>query len=404
MELEHGTAVVGEDCGVASRLGGDEVTEGELTTGDGEVLLRGRRHLDVDADTGAALVELPGRVQEPRTPAERRRTTGAAGQRHAALGEVGIGEPVEVGHDGDVAVLRVELREERVESGGHGRGVAQPVARAAESAQLDRAVRGGRVGGRPAALVEEGAGCLLGALDVGLVEGVDAEQAAGDRSRDLPQEQLGTQGAADAYLGRGVAGRLLGINPFDQPDVESAKKAARALLDQGTGSSTDPAATDGAIEIRTLGGSRDWLGDARTVPAALDALFAQLDREHGYVAVMAYLDRLADADLAECRVPLARRTERPTTFGWGPRFLHSTGQFHKGGPAVGVYLQITTAPKEDLAIPGREFTFGDFIASQAAGDAQVLAEHDRPVLQLHLTDHDAGLAQLREALLAGGRV
>ena len=81
------------------------------------------------------------------------------------------------------------------------------------------------------------------------------------------------------------------------------------------------------------------------MPAALDALFAQLDPQHGYVAVMAYLDRLADADLAECRVPLARRTERPTTFGWGPRFLHSTGQFHKGGPAVGVYLQVTTAPE-----------------------------------------------------------
>ena len=122
---------------------------------------------------------------------------------------------------------------------------------------------------------------------------------------------------------------------------------------------------------------------------------------------MAYLDRLADADLEQCRVSLARRTERPVTFGWGPRFLHSTGQFHKGGPAVGVYLQVTAAPKGDLAIPGREFTFGDFIASQAGGDAAVLADHGRPVLQLHLTDHDAGLAQLREALSSstpeGGR-
>ncbi|GGN04750.1 glucose-6-phosphate isomerase [Terrabacter tumescens] len=199
-----------------------------------------------------------------------------------------------------------------------------------------------------------------------------------------------------------VAGRLLDINPFDQPDVESAKKAARALLDQGTGATSEAAATDGAVEIRTLGGPSDWLGDATTVPAALDALLAQLDPEHGYVAVMAYLDRLADVDLAKCRVALARRTGRPTTFGWGPRFLHSTGQFHKGGPAVGVYVQVTAAPKEDLSIPGREFSFGDFIASQAGGDAAVLADHGRPVLQLHLTDHDAGLAQLHEALLAGG--
>ncbi len=195
-----------------------------------------------------------------------------------------------------------------------------------------------------------------------------------------------------------AAGRLLGINPFDQPDVESAKKAARALLDQGIGGSEAPAATDGAVQIRALGG--DWLGSAATVPDALSALFAQLDPEHGYVAVMAYLDRLVDADLAQVRPVVARRTDRPTTFGWGPRFLHSTGQFHKGGPATGVYVQVTTAPHEDLAIPGREFSFGDFISSQAAGDAQVLAEQGRPVLQLHLTDHDAGLAQVREALSA----
>jgi glucose-6-phosphate isomerase len=193
-----------------------------------------------------------------------------------------------------------------------------------------------------------------------------------------------------------AAGRLLGINPFDQPDVESAKKAARALLDQGIAAADDPAATDGAVEIRALGG--DWLGDATTVPAALDALFGRLDAQRGYVAVMAYLDRLADAPLAEVRPAVARWTERPTTFGWGPRFLHSTGQFHKGGPATGVYLQVTTAPHEDLDIPGRDFTFGDFVAAQAAGDAQVLAGHDRPVLQLHLTDHDAGLRQVTEAL------
>jgi glucose-6-phosphate isomerase len=196
-----------------------------------------------------------------------------------------------------------------------------------------------------------------------------------------------------------VAGHLLGINPFDQPDVESAKQAARGLLDEGTAAAGPAAYVDGAVEVRALGG--DWLGDASTVPEAVDALLRQVGK-HGYVAVMAYLDRLADADLAQCRPALARWTERPTTFGWGPRFLHSTGQFHKGGPAVGVYIQVTAAPTEDLAVPGRDFTFGDFIAAQASGDAKVLAEHGRPVLQLHLTDHDAGLAQVQEALGAGG--
>ena len=193
-----------------------------------------------------------------------------------------------------------------------------------------------------------------------------------------------------------AAGRILGINPFDQPDVESAKNAARGLL-EATSVTPDPAAfTQGAIEVRTLGG--DWLGDANTVASALDSLFSALDPQRGYVAIMAYLDRLADAPLAQARPVVAGRTKRPTTFGWGPRFLHSTGQYHKGGPATGVYLQITTAPQEDLAIPGREFTFGDFISAQAGGDAQVLADHGRPVLQLHLTDHDAGLAQLMLAL------
>ena len=89
------------------------------------------------------------------------------------------------------------------------------------------------------------------------------------------------------------------------------------------------------------------------------------------------------------------------TFGWGPRFLHSTGQYHKGGPPTGVYLQITGAPHADLAVPDRPFTFGGFISAQAAGDAQVLAGHDRPVLRLHLTDRAAGLARLGPILGVG---
>ena len=158
-----------------------------------------------------------------------------------------------------------------------------------------------------------------------------------------------------------------------------------------------PAFTDGAVEVRALGDGESWLGDASTVVEAVDALLDQLGPT-GYVAVMAYLDRLADAPLADTRPQLAALVERPVTFGWGPRFLHSTGQFHKGGPDIGVYLQITTEPHQDLEVPGRDFTFGEFIAAQAAGDAQVLAEIGRPVLRLHLTDHDAGLQQVVPAL------
>ena len=88
------------------------------------------------------------------------------------------------------------------------------------------------------------------------------------------------------------------------------------------------------------------------------------------------------------------------TFGWGPRFLHSTGQFHKGGPAIGVFLQITADPAEDLSIPDRPFSFGELIAAQAAGDAQVLEGHGRPVLRLHLTDRAAGVAQVQDLVAA----
>jgi glucose-6-phosphate isomerase len=192
-----------------------------------------------------------------------------------------------------------------------------------------------------------------------------------------------------------TAGRVLGINPFDQPDVESAKKAAREML-EGTPERTAPDLTDDAVEIRALGGA--WLGEADTVREAVTALLAQVDAEVGYLAVMAYLDREAHAQLSDVRRRLALRTRRPVTFGWGPRFLHSTGQFHKGGPPVGVYLQVTADPAEDLPVPERDFTFGTLIAAQAAGDARVLADHGRPVLRLHLTDLHDGVAQLEEAL------
>jgi glucose-6-phosphate isomerase len=193
-----------------------------------------------------------------------------------------------------------------------------------------------------------------------------------------------------------VAGRLLGINPFDQPDVESAKNAARELMAGDAAAGAEPVAVDGAVEVRAAG---SWLPSGTTsVEDAVTALLDELDPARGYLSVMVYLDRLEHAELASVQGDLVDRTGRPVTFGWGPRFLHSTGQYHKGGPAQGVYLQVTGAPVEDLAVPGKDFTFGEFIAAQAAGDAGVLAEHGRPVLRLHLTDQVEGLAQLRAVL------
>ncbi|HEU4514575.1 MAG TPA: glucose-6-phosphate isomerase [Nocardioidaceae bacterium] len=193
-----------------------------------------------------------------------------------------------------------------------------------------------------------------------------------------------------------VAGRILGIDPFDQPDVESAKKAARSLL-EGTPEQSSPVLTDGPVEVRAPGDA-SWLEGATDLGSAVTALLDQLDASRGYVAVMAYLDRPALPELEDVRRTLAVRSRRPVTFGWGPRFLHSTGQFHKGGPAVGVFVQITDEPREDLPVPGRDFSFGTLVAAQAAGDANVLAEHGRPVLRLHLTDPEEGLRRVREAL------
>jgi glucose-6-phosphate isomerase len=179
-----------------------------------------------------------------------------------------------------------------------------------------------------------------------------------------------------------VAGRVIGINPFDQPDVESAKAAAREML-EGGGTTPMPVFVDGPV---TVYANEGWLREGTTtVDAAVSCLLEQLDPDHGYVAVQAYLHRHRDSALAGVRDTLASRTGRPTTFGWGPRFLHSTGQYHKGGPPTGVFLQVTGQPEADLAVPDRPFTFHEFLIAQAVGDGQVLADKGRPVLRLHLS-------------------
>ncbi|MFF2840938.1 glucose-6-phosphate isomerase [Paenarthrobacter sp. NPDC057981] len=235
---------------------------------------------------------------------------------------------------------------------------------------------------------------LGGADDVLVVRLVGA-----DSDVELRENEVAVAGGLPSQMflwefATAVAGRLLGINPFDQPDVEAAKVAARGLLDARP-EPTPAAFTDGAVEVR--GG--DWLGSAASVTEAVQALLGQLGTD-GYLSVQAYLDRISHAPLEGIREELAAVSGRPVTFGWGPRFLHSTGQFHKGGPAIGVFLQITAASSTDLEIPERPFTFGQLIAAQASGDAQVLEGHGRPVLRLHLTERAAGVAQLQEVVAA----
>ncbi|MGW3995756.1 glucose-6-phosphate isomerase [Amycolatopsis sp. NPDC004772] len=192
-----------------------------------------------------------------------------------------------------------------------------------------------------------------------------------------------------------LAGRLLGINPFDQPDVEAAKKAARALLDdpEKLKGGEEPSNVDGPVEIF---GSSGVATDG-SLTDVLRAFFASAP-DAGYIAVQAYLDRLDDASTELLRGEIAKRTGKQTTFGWGPRFLHSTGQYHKGGHQNGVFLQLTGAVEQDLDVPDRPYTLGQLQHAQALGDGQVLAEHGRPVLRLHLTDRAAGLAAVVRAV------
>ena len=179
---------------------------------------------------------------------------------------------------------------------------------------------------------------------------------------------------------------VLGIDPFNQPNVTESKENTNRILASGPPAET-PSFTEGAIEVYAPQGA----------PGDLAGVLRQLvdgAGDDGYLAVMAYLDRFADADAARLRPLLAEAAGRPVTFGWGPRFLHSTGQYHKGGPQVGGYLQLTGAVVDDLPVPGRPYTFGELQAAQAAGDRQALAERERPLVRLHLTDRSAGVTQL----------
>ena len=225
--------------------------------------------------------------------------------------------------------------------------------------------------------------------DMVLVNVVDTLSA--DSSSIEVAAPLGAQFLLWEYA-TAVASRILGINPFDQPDVESAKIAARGMLDARE-PELPAAFSIGDIEVRTAALELS----ENSLEATLKALFSHL-AEDGYVSVQAYLDRTSVPQAALIRNAIASATGRPTTFGWAPRFLHSTGQYHKGGPRQGVFLQLIARSSADLQVPGREFTFGELIAAQAAGDAKVLADLGRPVLTLTLNNPADDLAAILQAI------
>ena len=178
----------------------------------------------------------------------------------------------------------------------------------------------------------------------------------------------------------------LKVDPFNQPNVTEAKVAASALLSQWNG--TKPVFTADHVEAAV-----EIYGKGSSVKDALNTLIASVPTD-GYIAVMAYLDRSHDSVLTEIQSILSEKANRPVTFGWGPRFLHSTGQFHKGGQQNGVFLQITGNHQVEIKIPGAEFNLGTLIAAQALGDANVLTLRKYPLLRFNFTKRKEGIAAL----------
>ena len=186
-----------------------------------------------------------------------------------------------------------------------------------------------------------------------------------------------------------LVGAALGIDPFNQPNVTEAKEQTSALLNEWKGVLPSFAGdlNDGVLEI---------FGTGKNATDALTNLIAQIP-DDGYIAIMAYLDRKDDVRVAELRAILADKSGRPVTFGWGPRFLHSTGQFHKGGQQNGVFLQITGDVKKDIAIPGQNYGFKTLVAAQALGDGKALASRKYPLLRFNLTNRAMGISELLDA-------
>jgi hypothetical protein len=201
-----------------------------------------------------------------------------------------------------------------------------------------------------------------------------------------------------------VASAILGINPFDQPDVEASKDKTRVLTTayERTGKLPSEAALfeEGGLTLFTDEKNRKAFGKASTLAEYLAAHLGRI-RDGDYCGLLAYLERnkLHTHALQNIRVMIRDRKRAATCLGFGPRFLHSTGQAYKGGPNTGVFLQITCDDFADLQVPDQKYTFGIVKAAQARGDFEVLAERDRRVLRVHLGAHvAAGLTTLTDAI------
>jgi len=186
-----------------------------------------------------------------------------------------------------------------------------------------------------------------------------------------------------------LMGAALKIDPFNQPNVTEAKEQTSACLVEWGNQlpALLPTCSDKSVEI---------FGDGQSLQDAL-ATFIEDVKDGGYIAIMAYLDRKDDAKISELRSILAEKSGKPTSFGWGPRFLHSTGQFHKGGQKNGSFLQITGKTSIDYQIEGKPFSLRTLLMAQAIGDNRALATRKYPLLRLHLQNRSAGIDEILTA-------
>ena len=203
-----------------------------------------------------------------------------------------------------------------------------------------------------------------------------------------------------------TAGCLLGVNAFDQPNVQESKEFTKFYLDEfkknGRLPEDSPVITDGDVRLFTDDANHQALKGASSLVQAVAAHLSQV-RTGDYVAINAYLERtpVVHEALQSIRVFIRDTKRVATTLGYGPRFLHSTGQLHKGGPNSGVFLQITTDHPEDLDIPGEPYSFGTLVAAQALGDIKSLSTRNRRVIRIHLgCDVEAGVRRMQKAVKA----
>ncbi|WBO83159.1 hypothetical protein [Hymenobacter yonginensis] len=196
-----------------------------------------------------------------------------------------------------------------------------------------------------------------------------------------------------------VASAVLQLNPFDQPNVQAAKTATDQLMKVVVEKGALPQTSSPVLE---QDGLAYYTSVAGATPADVLRAFFDQTKAGDYLCIQAYLMETPalNAELDELRALVQQRKHIATASGYGPRFLHSTGQYHKGGPDTGLFLQITTDHAQDLALPGRPYTFGTFQNAQAAGDLQALHDYHRRTLRVHLgtTGEEAGVTKLLQAL------